>query len=218
MNFEKEKLDIILQVWKTLLFYQSKPWVKNSDNEDVDVPMGCYDSAEVCELVGTFILSKLKTIININDIGLYRDDGLGILRNMSGPKMNQIRKKVINVFKQFNLSITVQMNIKIVDYLDGRLDLHDKTYRPYRKPNNNLVYIHKESNHPPLVIKQLPLSISKRISDISSNENVFDEASGLYENALKRSGFNDKIKDINPTSNNNSNTKKHRKRKTAPEM
>ena len=39
--------------------------------------MGCYDGAAVCELVGSFILNKLTSIVNKYDIGLYRDDGLG---------------------------------------------------------------------------------------------------------------------------------------------
>ena len=28
-------------------------------------------------------------------------------------------------------------------------NLKDQTYEPYRKPNNNPVYINKHSNHPP---------------------------------------------------------------------
>ena len=38
---------------KTLLFHDDTPWVK-SGNEEFDVPMGSYDGAEVCELVGFF--------------------------------------------------------------------------------------------------------------------------------------------------------------------
>ena len=63
-----------MQPRKTLLFNNSKPWVKKTGNENFDVPMGCYDGAEVCELVGTYILNKLKNITNKENIGLYRDD------------------------------------------------------------------------------------------------------------------------------------------------
>ena len=45
--------------------------------------MGCYDCAEVCELVGSLILIKLTPIVNKSDIGLYHDDGLGIFCNVS---------------------------------------------------------------------------------------------------------------------------------------
>ena len=43
--------------------------------------MGCYDSTEICKLVGIYIQNKLCKLINKKDFGLYRDDGLGILRN-----------------------------------------------------------------------------------------------------------------------------------------
>ena len=35
-----------------------------------DVAMGAYDGAEVCKLVGTFLLEKISEICNEGDIGL----------------------------------------------------------------------------------------------------------------------------------------------------
>ena len=61
--------------------------VKKTGNKNFDVPMGCYDRAEVCELVGSFILNKLTSIINRSDIGLYRDDGLWIFQNILKPEV-----------------------------------------------------------------------------------------------------------------------------------
>ena len=58
------------------------------------------------------------------------------------------------------------MNLKPVDFLDFRLDLVNNTYQPYRKPNNEPVYIHKQSNLPPNILKEFPKSINKRISDM----------------------------------------------------
>ena len=46
--------------------------------------MGCYDGAEICELVGICIQNKLCKLMNKKDLGLYSDDGLEILRNTSG--------------------------------------------------------------------------------------------------------------------------------------
>ena len=37
--------------------------------------MGSFDGAETCELVGSYLLSKLTPELG-NNIGLYRDDGL----------------------------------------------------------------------------------------------------------------------------------------------
>ena len=68
--------------------------------------MGWDDVAEVCELVGSFILNKLTSIINKSDIGLYRDDGLGIFQNVSKPEIKRKKKAIVKVFKGCNLCIT----------------------------------------------------------------------------------------------------------------
>ena len=62
--------------------------------------MDSYDGAEVCELVGTFILSKLGNIIGKKNAGLYRDDGLVYLRNMNAWGINKIREIIITMFKE----------------------------------------------------------------------------------------------------------------------
>ena len=67
--------------------------LKKSGNEEFDVPMECFDGAEVCELVGVYILHLLKTVMRKENVGLYRDDGLGILRNSSGPEIERKRNK-----------------------------------------------------------------------------------------------------------------------------
>ena len=56
--------------------------------------MGSFDGAKVCELVGALILSQLSRIINNTDMGLYRDDGLIIIRNPNGPKVDNYRKNI----------------------------------------------------------------------------------------------------------------------------
>ena len=38
--------------------------------------MGSFDGAELCELVGLYLLSKLETLLGKPAVGLYRDDGL----------------------------------------------------------------------------------------------------------------------------------------------
>ena len=46
-----------------------------------DVTIGAYDVAEVCELVGTYMLSPISEKYNKRDFGLYRDDRLGVVKN-----------------------------------------------------------------------------------------------------------------------------------------
>ena len=125
--------------------------------------MGAYDDAEVCELVGIFILYQLSRIYNINSIGLYRDDGLAVFRNTSGPPAEKIKKYF---FRKNNLNIIVKCNLKIVDYLDVTLNLSDGSYEPFHKPNSEINYIHRESSHPPSIIKQLPLPVESRLSKL----------------------------------------------------
>ena len=146
-------ISIITQSRGTLLFNSKEPWLKKSGNEELDVSLGCFDGAEVCELVGVFILHLLKTVMRKENVGLYRDDGLGILRNSSGPEIERKRKQIIQIFKTCGLKITVETNLKIVYFLDVRLDLINNTYQPYRKPNSETAYINKHSNHPPNILK-----------------------------------------------------------------
>ena len=67
---------------KTLLFWQNSSWVKKEGDEDFDIPMGCYDGAGICKLVGIYILNKLWKLMNKKDFGLYRDDGLVVLKQI----------------------------------------------------------------------------------------------------------------------------------------
>ena len=60
----------------------NQPWFKR-DGETFDKTMGAYDGAEICELVGIFMLSLLSNKYSFNDIGLYRDDRLSVFRNIS---------------------------------------------------------------------------------------------------------------------------------------
>ena len=112
---------------KTLLFWQDSAWVKKEGHEDFDIPMGSYDGAEVCKLVRIYIQNKLCKLMNKKDFGLWKDDGQGILRNTSGPEADQKRKNIIKIFKECGLSITCEINKKIVDFLDVRFNLNDQT-------------------------------------------------------------------------------------------
>ena len=124
--------------------------------------MGAYDGAEVCELIGIFMLSLLSKHINKNHIGLYRDDGLVILKNTSGPETEKLKKKLQKLFKEKDLDIIIQCNLKITNYLDVTLNLNNGSYRPYRKPNKETNYIHINSDPPPPIIKEIPQSIEKK--------------------------------------------------------
>ena len=105
-------IDVIFYARKSLLYYNNKPWVKKGEN-NFDVTMGTYDGAEVCELIGIFMLLLLSKHINKNYIGLHRDDGLAISKNTSGPEAEKLEKKFHKLFKEKDLDIIVQCNLKI---------------------------------------------------------------------------------------------------------
>ena len=75
--------------------------------------MGSYDRTEIFELVGIYILSRLSTIIDKNNCGLYRDDGLLVLRNVDGQPIDRVRKNTIQIFKDVGFLIDIETNLKI---------------------------------------------------------------------------------------------------------
>ena len=91
--------------------------------------MGAYDGAELCELVGTYMLNVLSKKYNKNDFGLHRDEGLVVLKNKSGSKSEQVKKNIQKIFKEHGLDVTIQCNIKVVNYLDVTFNLNDGTDR-----------------------------------------------------------------------------------------
>ena len=148
--------------------------------------MGSYPGAEVCELVGLFMLNKLRS--NHIEAILYRDDGAIISHKTE--RENQLDVAVIRIlFQEEDLKIIPEVNLKVLNFLDVTLDLLRNKYRSYNQPNNNPLYVHSSSNHPPNILKQIPKTVERRISDLSSSEEVFEREKGTYVDALKRSGY-----------------------------
>ncbi len=182
-----------LDTRKSVLFNDGKPWTKKDSNSLFDVTMGSYDGAEICELVGLFILNKLGQKFGKENIGLYRDDGLAIMKSKSARLADKTRKELHKCFEQFGLKITAEANLHVVNFLDVTFDLNNGKFKPYRKPNDDPLYINRHSNHPPSIIKQLPTSINKRILDLSTDEQTFHESAPIYQNALRHSNFDHKL-------------------------
>ena len=149
--------------------------------------MGSFDGAETCEIVGSYILSKLTPEYG-NNIGLYRDDGLAAF-NKTPREIENIKKHICRTFSDHNLKITIEANKKCVNYLDITLDLKSGTYKPFTKPGNIPQYVNSHSNHPPSVLRSIPEAINRRLSNISSDKQSFDTAIPPYQEALKRSGY-----------------------------
>ena len=182
----------ICHALKSLLFDKDNVCVKK-DNLEFDVTMGSYDGAELCELVGLYLLDLLTKEFGKQNIDLYRDDGLSCFESISGPDSEKIKKKLFKIFKSNGIYITVESNLTVTDFLDVTFDLKSATYYPYRKPNNELLHINIHSNHPPSIINQIPSIISNRIPENSSDRNHFDKAAPDYNIAPKNSEFNENV-------------------------
>jgi len=78
-------------------------------------------------------------------IGLYRDDGLA---KSQGPTRTSERtkKQICKRFANKNLKITIEVNKKVVNYLDVTLDLNTGKHYPFMKPGNVPSHVQAKSN------------------------------------------------------------------------
>ena len=196
VDITEQEESIIRHCRKSLLFSNNSTWTKKDGNL-FDVTMGSFDGAEICELVGLYLLKLLSSKLSKDQVGLYRDDGLAALE-LSGPQSDRARKDIIQIFKDCGLRITIETLLKQTDFLDVTFDLPSSRYWPFRKPNSDPLYIHVKSNHPPSIIKHLPDAICSRLSSISCNNEVFETAKPPYEEALRKSGLQSDMKYTEP--------------------
>ena len=120
------------------------------------------------------------------------DDCLGI--TSSTPRQTEtLKQSIIRLFLEHNLSITIEVGLTRVNFLDVVMDLENENYKPYRKPGDKPLYVNSWSNHPPLVLRNIPLGINKRLCEISSNKEVFLEAIPPYQAELERCGYDHKL-------------------------
>ena len=118
----------------------------------------------------------------------YRDDGLAVT-SCPPNQLEDKRDSLVKIFRENGLKITTLHNIKICDFLDVRMDLTSGTTRPFRKKNDQPLYINTSSNHPPSVLKSVPKTVETRISMLSSTEEIFEEEKMVYQRALQNSGY-----------------------------
>ena len=67
-----------------------------------DIPLMCWwvHMTVLNKLVGPFLLNNLSHVIDKSNVGLYRDDGLGVLRSHSGPETERKQKEIIKHINQ----------------------------------------------------------------------------------------------------------------------
>lgn len=62
---------------KNSTYNNNKIWTNTFNNDNFDIAMGYFHGAEVSDLKGVYILNDISSII-----GLYRDDDLGIVKQL----------------------------------------------------------------------------------------------------------------------------------------
>ena len=76
-----------------------------------------------------------------------------------------------------------------------------------------MIYIHAKFNHPTNILKQLPVSIEARLSNLCSNSGIFHETSKHYQNVLNQPGHNCKLQYKPPNKENENRIKSLKNRK-----
>lgn len=95
----------------------SPGYVKRGDSPTLDVAMSCYDGAEICELVGLYILHKLSSAYRHGSIGLFWDGGLALFKNANDRSPRPATKSetvFYEILGDLGLKITVQSNLNVV--------------------------------------------------------------------------------------------------------
>ena len=210
-DINDEAIETVFNAWKTLLFSGSNVWVKQPV-DTFDVVLGSSYGVKVCEFVGLYLLDQLGKVLGKKNVGLYRDDGLAVIKSGSGPATERTRKKITKLFQQHSLPITSECNLKRTDFFDVYFDLEIGTYCPYREPNDVSLYINTISNQLLIIKKRLPQTIAHRLSELSCSEEMLSKAAPKYKQALRISSFNENINYINHSTTYTSKNKKKRKR------
>ena len=122
-QISKEEEEIILHCRKSFLFFDKQVYVKKS-NPQFSVEQGGLDSAEVSELVGLFILFKMTSVLPKEQVGIFRDDMLFVVKATGrgyGRQTELLCQRLHKTFKEwFNLGITWEANLTMLIFLTSQ--------------------------------------------------------------------------------------------------
>ena len=173
------------------LFHENEVRTKKNN---FDVAQGSYDGAEISELIGIYVLHKIKESFGDMLIGLYRDDCLWVIEGTNSD-IERKRKMIVKIFANCNLKLEDATPIQTgIDFLDAVFDLKNNSFEPYMKPRNEIRYVSIESNHPPMILKQISRIVEHRISTLSSSKEIFDQTIPPYQKAITDAGYQDILK------------------------
>jgi hypothetical protein len=75
---------------------------------------------------------------------------MAIIKNKSArlADRRQHEKKLHKTFEQFNLKITAEANLRVINFLDVTFGLSNGKYKHYKKPNDDPLYIDRSTLKP----------------------------------------------------------------------
>ena len=90
-----------------MLFSKDEVRKKSDTVSYFDVCMGSFHGVEVCDRVGLYILSRLKTFFD--SCGLFREEGLGVA-DLSKPNVyERIKKATFKLMSEVGFKITLDL-------------------------------------------------------------------------------------------------------------
>ena len=93
-----------------------------------------------------FFFTNFQKVVKKKILVSYRGSGLAKFKKVSDSKSEKV-KDIQKLFKDNHLSITIQYNSKIVNYLEISFNISNATYRSFCKPNDEEVtyILHKKN-------------------------------------------------------------------------
>lgn len=73
--------------------------VKKDGDKLIGATIGTFGGAEVCLLAGLYLLDKVSKLLGSINVVLYRDDGLALIHDENGPKLDKLRKDIVTLLK-----------------------------------------------------------------------------------------------------------------------
>ena len=134
-KISKEDIRLIYHCRKSLLLFNDEAWKKKDTDSSFAVTMSNFDRTELCKLIGIYIQSLLTDSIELitkENMGLYPDDGLILLRNINSQQTDRLQKRIIKKSQSIGFKIEIVTNLQKVDFLDVTFNLINNTYRPYK--------------------------------------------------------------------------------------
>ena len=125
-------------------------------------------------------------------IGLFRDDGLALVKGITEADITWINNWFDDLFPNFSFEIKIA---KSIEFLDITISITNETIvtAPYSKPSCTHKYVPPQSGHDRMVISAIPYSVFYRLKLISSTKNIFEEAAKEYWNYLLKSGYDENL-------------------------